>query len=235
MNLRTKHDDAGAALRELEPEVARPEPSSPPPLHELPRRRKAVILAVVVALAASVVATWAASRGGEEPAPRPVESPVVPAPTAPAYGPGNPPPLNNTGEDFQVIVRSMSEFENWYLQHDPDPKYVDLLTNPNCDCYQPSVAGMEDLKAKGWRHDSPNATVHKVIVRDRVDANHVAVYEIHEGLPGAIVDAEGRVVRQRQVMPPTGFLIDYVRGSDGRWRTWKIAALGPPGEGWESW
>ena len=128
-------------------------------------------------------------------------------------------------------------------QYDPDPKWAPLIVDPVCnrpneegyDGYKVTEEGLASLKAAGHHHDSPGVKVDKVILRDRIDANQVSLYVIIEGLPGAIVDREGKIVKDRPPMAPTGFFEGWVRGPDGRWRGCRSTVLGPPGEGWETW
>lgn len=231
---RNGEDRLGVALEEREAEL-RPEDAPAilaPATSPLPLWRKLAVAAIFVALLAALGWTFIGDDDSDPSAPVTVPSTTAaPATTAMA----GPPELRNTGEDFNDIVRSASVLEDWVYQHDPDPKYVPLIKHPNCECYKVAEDGLATLKATGQHHDSPGLKVHKVILRDRPRPELVTLYVIIEGLPGAIVDQAGNVVRERPPLAPTGFLEDWVRGEDGRWRTYQTSVLGPPGEGWEQW
>lgn len=215
---------------ELRPEEAASTHASATPL--LPLWRKLAVAAVFVALLGGLA--WTFIRDDDpEPAAPVVVPPTSAVPTTPAVE--GPPELRNTGEDFNDIVRSAYALEDWVYQHDPDPKYLPLITHPKCECYKVAEDGLASLKAAGQHHDSPGVKVHKVILRDRPRPELVTLYVIFEGLPGAIVDQDGKVVKERPPLPPTGFLEHWVRGEDGRWRTYETSVLGPPGEGWQRW
>ncbi len=225
---------AGVALEEREPEF-RPEggaastvaPARPP----LPLWRKLAVAAVFVALLGGVA--WTFIGEDSDPSAPVVLPPTTAAPTTPAAT--GPPELRATGEDFNDIVRSASALEDWVYQHDPDPKYVPLIKHPTCECYKVAEDGLASLKAEGHHHDSPGVKVHKVILRNRPRPELVTLYVIIEGLPGAIVDRDGNVVKERPPLAPTGFLEHWVRGEDGRWRAYETTLLGPPAEGWQGW
>ncbi|MDP9389229.1 MAG: hypothetical protein M3Q48_15265 [Actinomycetota bacterium] len=224
----------GVVLEEREAELRRED--DPPPVGPanaaLPLWRKLAVAGVFVALLGGL--TWTFVRDDEPEGAAPVVVPsTTTAPATPAAT--GPPELRNTGEDFNDIVRSGYAFEDWVYQHDPDPKYVPLFTHPQCECYKVAEDGLASLKAAGHHHDSPGVKIHKVILRDRPRPELVTLYVIFEGLPGAILDQDGKVVKERPPLAPTGFLEHWVRGEDGRWRTYQTTALGPPGEGWERW
>ena len=195
------------------------------------RWRTAAIIAVPVLLVAGLV--WQLSRGASDgPA-----TPPTSVPTATSAGssvPGEaskPPPLRNTGEDFDTIVRSVDAFSNWVYQFDPDPKWVPSYIDPN-DTDQYGFAreqkNLADMKAAGRHYDSPASIVRKVILRDRVSENHVTVYVVYEFPPASIIDRDGRVVVTQPSGPLSGQLEEWVRSDDGRWRRAHSVALGPP-------
>lgn len=206
--------------------------STPAPIRRpLPLWRKLAVAAIFVCLVGGLAWTFI---GDDESDPSP---PVVVPSTTPASVPAatGPPELRTTGEDFNDIVRSVNAFSSWVYQYDPDPKWAPFIDHPQCECFKTTEDALASLKAAGQHHDSPGVKVHKVIVRDRPRPELVTLYVIIEGLPGAIVGRDGKVVKERPALPPTGFLEHWLRGEDGRWRTYDTTVLGPPGEGWQQW
>ena len=233
MSWRRGDDNGGAGLTVEEPKmdqesVVRPEQTGTD--RPLPLWRKLAVGAIFAVLVGGLAAAllWNSDEKATPPAPK------SPAPTPAVEGTPPAPELRNTGEDFNAIVRSAKEFSNWVYQYDPDPKWAESFDHPQCDCFKVSQDGLATLKASGHRHKAPGVKVHKVILRDRTSPDQVTLYVVIEGLPGAIVDREGNVVQTRPGLPPTGFLEEWVRGPDGRWRAWQSTVLGPPPAGWEA-
>lgn len=235
---RNGDDQSGVALEEREAELAAEGPEALAPAGpRLPLWRKLAVATLFVLLLAGLAWTFIGGDDKGRDAPVAVPSTAAPAGPADTAKPADTekPELRNTGEDFNDIVRSASALEDWAYQYDPDPKYLALVKYPECECYKEAVDGLASLKATGRHHDSPGVKVHKVILRDRPRPEFVTLYVIIEGLPGAIVDQDGKRTKMRPPLAPTGFLEHWVRGEDGLWRTYDSTLLGPPDEGWERW
>lgn len=228
-------NDAGAGVTVEEPNVNEQLPLAPEqaqPERPLPLWRKLAVGAILAVLLGGLGIALFLNANDETVEPPPAEPPAA---TPAVDGTPPPPELRNTGEDFNAIVRSVVDFTNWVYQYNPDPKWVSHIQHPRCECFKQTESNLTSLTTAGYRHDSPELKVHKVLLRDRTSADQVTLYVIIESPPGGIVDREGKVVQQREALPPTGFLEEWVRGSDGRWRTWQSTVLGPPGPGWETW
>ena len=207
-----------------------PQPATEP----LALWRKVAVAVLVAVLAGGAVWQLTDDGGGGPTTPTTVASTTPVPTTATTLDPSRPPELRNTGEDFDAIVRSVEAFENWVYQYDPDPKWVPEYIDPrNSDefGFKRTQESLAALKAAGERHDSPASRILKVSVSHRSSDHQVAVYVVREALPGAVVNAAGEVVLRRGTYPPTGFLEDWVRGADGRWRLYHSVVLGPPGPG----
>ncbi|MGH9164282.1 MAG: hypothetical protein ACRDZW_02065 [Acidimicrobiales bacterium] len=231
MTWRTDHESTVTTLNEPPPEDEVP---APPPAATtgIAPSHKVAIAAVLVLLVSGLV--WQlSSRGGGEPGATPTSIPTAStaAPSSLPLDPSAPPQLNNTGEDFDAIVRSAGRFADWVYQFDPDPKWVPSYMDPdNTDEYGFSreEKNLADLKAAGHHYDSPATTIRKVIVRDRGSNDHVTVYVVYEFRPASIVDRDGKVVTTQPSLPLSGHLEDWVRREDGRWRQAHSVVLGPP-------
>lgn len=145
--------------------------------------------------------------------------------------PSRPPELRNMGEDFDTIVRSVRDFENWVYQYDPDPKWVPMFLDPRNEDefgFEWATRAMTALRDARNRYDSPRWKVHKVALRDRVSDHQVAVYVVYEGLAANVIDDKGQLAFPQTPSPPTGYLEEWARGEDGRWRLAHSVMLGPP-------
>lgn len=180
-------------------------------------------VALVVVLAIGLIWVVSTSNGDEPSEPGTNAS----ASTTVAPAGETPPPLRNTGEDFTAVYTSLNDFQGWVFQH-PDPKWTESTTDPRCECYATTQAGLASLKSKSHHHTGPGLKVNRVEVRDRLSKDQVTLYVVVEGLPESIVDANGAVVQPAPNLSPTGFLEELVRGTDGRWRILQETVLGPP-------
>lgn len=197
--------------------------------------RKVAVAVVLVALVVGIGWQLKASndRDGQLVTPTSSTATIAESPTSiPAtVDPSKPPELRNTGEDFDSIVRSVNDFEDWVYQYDPDPKWVPFFIDPrNTDeyGYEAAKKGLADLQAAGQNFSSQPLRIRKVIVRERVSDDHVGIYVVYEGVPGGVVDSAGKVVKEWPVLPPTGYFEDWMRAEDGRWRPVHSVVLGPP-------
>lgn len=211
------------------------QPPGPPerrPGEPLAPWRKVAVAVLLMGLAGGVIWQLTGDGGRSTTAPTTAVPSTTSAPTmVTTLHPSKPPELRNTGEDFDAIVRSVEAFEHWVYQYDPDPKWVpEYIDQRNSDefGFKRAQESLATLKAGGERHDSPSSRILKVNVSRRVSDHQVALYVVREALPGAVVNSEGQVVLRRQTYPPTGFLEDWVRGPDGRWRLFHSVVLGAP-------
>lgn len=215
--------------REPTPFEGAVDPPNPP--SPITRWRKIAASAVAIVLATAL--GWQLTRNGpSDGSTRPTSPTTVGSvvPSTAAAGSSMPPELRNTGDDFDTIVRSVDDFENWVYQFDPDPKWADSTIHPeNTDeyGYERERTNLAAFKAAGHHYDAPPTRIRNVIVRRQVTDDQVAVYVVREALPANVVDRDGNVVVKQPVLPPTGYLEDWVR-DDGRWRLFHTEVLGPP-------
>lgn len=187
------------------------------------RWRIAVGVGIVVALA--VVAAFVVSsvvREEPEVAADPVVAPASPSPTA-TDDPDPMPELQNTGEDFDQIIRSIEEFRNW-LYRNPDPDLAHEIYHEDCECMEEFRRRLQLLLDDGVRFEVSTTTVHDVSILDR-DPEAVAVKVVDEGDPQVLVDAEtGEIVDRGSGWEPRAYRFLLVR-VDGSWRVADIQGV----------
>ena len=230
MSWRRTQDSTVTTLPPPQPEQEPGEPTPSP--GGLTRGRTLAAVAIPLALAGGLA--WVLASGGGGAGRTTTTSVAAPttAATTVAPDPSRPPELRNTGEDFDAIVRSVRDFENWVYQYDPDPKWVPMFLDPRNEDefgFEWAKKNLADLKAVGRHYYAPASKIHRVVLRDRVNENQVGLYVVHEALPANIVDRDGKVVVAQPTLGQTGYFEDWVRGEDGRWRLLHSAVLGPPG------
>ena len=198
------------------------------------RTRTAAAVGVVLMLGVAAVLALARGGAGHDSTP---SSNVAPPATASGLSQAADaaPALNNTGEDYEAIYRSLDAFSNWVFQH-PDPALVDRYALPSCSCYRHDRDSLAAL-AKQQRHlDGPGGRLTQVVLR-RVafrdtagQATTVLLYVVSEGLDVNVVDSAGRSIQHIGSQPGFGFLDALYRDTDGRWRIGQRDRLGPPGD-----
>jgi hypothetical protein len=156
----------------------------------------------------------------------PGDSSVSPTPTeSPSPTTEPPPELNNTGNDFEAIWRSMVEFRNWFYAVDPDPRWLARIYEPSCKCYGGEVRLLNVLDRRGWRYDDQGERLLNVELLQRTAPDLVAIEVTDRHGPQVIVNESGEVVRRGAGWPPERRVIGLHRGGDGRWRVVTIENL----------
>lgn len=182
-----------------------------------------VAIAVVVLLAAGLVYQLVdrGSDGSASPATSTttLASTADPNPTLP--GPEPAPPLVNSGEDFDAIIRSFIAYQDWVGAH-PDPAALTETMAETCPCLAPSQKNMEELKAKGWRYEPGVDTEVQQVKPRAVTGDVVDVFVAIRYPEREVLDSAGRVVKTDPAEPPTSYFYTLTRGGDGRWRITQI-------------
>lgn len=197
-------------------------------------KRWRILAAVAIPFGLAGGLVWVLTSGNGEGAGRTTTTSVATPTTVSTTvtpDPSRPPELRNTGENFDTIVRSVRDFENWVYQYDPDPKWVPMILDPRNEDefgFEWTTRAMTALREAGNRYDSPRWKVHKVVVRDRVSDQQVSVYVVYEGLAANVIDHKGQLAFPQTASPPTGYLEEWARSEDGRWRLAHSVILGPP-------
>jgi hypothetical protein len=128
------------------------------------------------------------------------------------------PPLENTGNDYVAITRSLIATFRW-LTENPDPAVVSDIYVPGTEDHASWVAAFQDLVNRGWRAADDGYFVMSI---EAVDTQQdVATMRVTDSMEfERIVDATGQPVgegraREPRVKTATALLS---RDADGRWR-----------------
>lgn len=148
-----------------------------------------LVAVLVVAAVASVVA-WQRSGADDDVAGSSGISGV--ASTVPA---DSPPPLQNTGEDWDAIVRSIFGYQAWLFTH-PRPELLENIMLPSYEDFDQHRLGLSNLATKGWRYEPQfrPATVEVVRLHDRPRPDLAVVFVRSFHPPNRIVDPSGAVI-----------------------------------------
>ncbi|MDQ6724979.1 MAG: hypothetical protein M3066_02215 [Actinomycetota bacterium] len=206
------------------------EPPSPPPLALW---RKVLLILIGVALVgglASLLVTRhsgsTAARGGGPGAT--VSQPQTTPATTPAQS-DRPPPLLNTGEDWNAIARSIIAYNDWLHVH-PHPELLDQIMVPTDKDYADTKLGLTNLATKGWHYDPalPPTDVQHVEVSTRISPTRVGVViKLGPAPQFRVVDPTGKVI---QDTPATtdGNLVEWTlvqSPGDPHWRLVDVLPL----------
>jgi hypothetical protein len=139
-----------------------------------------------------------------------------------------PPPLVNTGENWEAIVRSMVAFNDWLYLH-PRPELLDTVVLPSSPNYAETKLGLTNLATKGWRYDPPRAplTVEIVRLNSRISPTAAAVFVRFGPTPRyRVVDQSGTEVANVPATTVSKSVIwTLVQKPDGRWYLSDVDAL----------
>jgi hypothetical protein len=127
-----------------------------------------------------------------------------------------PPPLVNTGTDYEAIYRSLSAWKTWAESHSPDPAVADEIYAAGTATHTRFVNDLEILRRDRRRLVNEDATldVHVVSVMDTVVS--LRLTETVSTLK--LFDDTGRVVDAATFAAPLNWVCAMTRDDAGRWR-----------------
>jgi hypothetical protein len=185
--------------------------------------RRVTLVVVFAALLGVLVVGLVSRRSGGNDAAVARVSPTVAPPTTAIQ----PPPLIDTGEDWNAIVRSMIAYNDWLYLH-PKPELLDAFSLPSAPLYAETKLALTNLATKGWHYDPPRPSVTIEIVRlnSRVNAKTAAVFVRFGPSPQyRVVDQSGAEVAIQPAIPTGNSVIWTLAEIDGRWRLADVTPL----------
>jgi hypothetical protein len=140
----------------------------------------------------------------------------------------SPPELKNSGEDWDQIVRSISQYQSWLFVH-PNPALLDNIMLRSYDGYAQHQLGLTNLATKGWRYDPPfrPITVDLVRLQDRPRPDLAVVFVRSTSPANRVVDANGAVVQDSPALGQVSVLWTIQRepATDPHWRVAKVTSV----------
>jgi hypothetical protein len=196
---------------------------------QLDLRRTAAFVAGL-AMVAGIAYFLVSDSGAEQPpppsqgngsaeSPRPTETP------SPTTEP--PPELNNTGNDFEAIWRSINEYRNWLYMNEPSRKNLARIYEKQCKCFRAEMNVVRKLAARNWLYDDQGVDVLSVKVIEQPSRHLVGLEVADELRSQRVVNSEGETMKQGPGWDPLRRLVSLHRGGDGRWRVDLARTLGP--------
>ena len=159
-----------------------------------PRRRLVTGALIVAVLAVLAAGSFVVLGGRNDDSERETVAGSQPA-TSVVDASGSPPALKNTGEDWDQIVRSISEYQAWLFTH-PKPELLENIMLKSYDGYAQHELGLKNLATKGWRYDPEfrPATTEVVRLQDRPRPDTAIVFVRSVDPPNRVIDSSGKVV-----------------------------------------
>lgn len=143
--------------------------------------------------------------------------PVAPATTANPTVPSLALP-NNFGDDFAAIWDEIQGFID-RMSFQPDPSLVDVIIDPDCNCYQFWVDLFTELDDNDWHYVGEAVTSDvQVLV---VTGDEVGLAVTQQVPASSVVDADGNVVREEEARVVTSS-VALRRDEEGRWRIFNV-------------
>ena len=137
----------------------------------------------------------------------------------------DPPPLENTGEDFEQILTSLIGYSAWLVSH-PDPDQADIVYEPGTSVFE---TAQDVLRTE--RDDELTTVVSAVEfpkdvrVTDRPGDDVVLLFATTPDLGYTTTNADGEVVDEDAPGPDRSFIFE-LRRNGGQWRIAAITELG---------
>ncbi|MGQ0823477.1 MAG: hypothetical protein ACT4OX_00360 [Actinomycetota bacterium] len=137
-----------------------------------------------------------------------------------------PPPLVNTGTDYEAIYRSIDAYQHWLYGHNPDPELIDEIVVPATSIYDAYESDVADL----IEHDARNYDTASVITRVEatvVERNAVTLLVDYEDDRSVVVARAGEVLDDARLRSPSRVIILLTSDASGRWRIRSVDDAGP--------
>ena len=160
----------------------------------------------------------------------PGDSSVSPTPTeSPSPTTEPPPELNNTGNDFEAIWRSINDYRNWLYMNEPSRANLARIYETECRCFKAEMNVIRKLEARGWLYNDEGVEVLAVEIIEQPSPDIVGLEVADELLSQRVVNAGDETVREGPGWDPLRRLVSLHRGADDRWRVDLFRTLGPYG------
>ncbi|MGQ0826048.1 MAG: hypothetical protein ACT4OX_13640 [Actinomycetota bacterium] len=140
--------------------------------------------------------------------------------TVPLYsfdGSVPPPPLVNTGTDYEAIYRSLDAYQHWLYGHNPDPQLIDEIVVPGTSiyaAYERDVGILIDNDAR----DYDTASVVTGVEVTAEEPSAVTLLVEYTDDRKVIIGRDGNVIDEAQLQSPSRSIVVLTVDATGRWR-----------------
>jgi hypothetical protein len=127
-----------------------------------------------------------------------------------------PPPLVNTGTDYEAIFRSLSSYATWLLAHNPDPALLGDAYVVGTPVYDRFKSDIEIAESNDLRLVDVDDHVEVTVVDELPQLVSMRVREELDKVQA--IDRAGTVVDESDYSEPLDWLATITADSQGRWR-----------------
>jgi hypothetical protein len=187
------------------------------------RRQLTIVLAILLLTLVAGTAIVFVGRDPGDAEPAQVAAPETT--TAPTSTTEPPPELENTGEDFNRIWRSINAYYVW-LGRNPRPELLNEIFEKECKCYANNSSLLKTFKDRGWHYRDDGIQVVSVKLASRPGPTTVVLDVIDQQGAEIVVDRQGKVVKRGPGWKPTRQLFILRLHPDRRWRVSSISFQG---------
>jgi hypothetical protein len=136
-----------------------------------------------------------------------------------------PPPLINTGTDYEAIYRSLSAYARWAESHDPNPGVGDEVYVKGTETYDGYVRDLQVLEHNELRLVNVDERLRASVVSVKSGLVSLRLWE-HLGAM-QLIDRGGRIRDERGFTSDLNWTAVITQDAQGRWQ---IASVDPADE-----
>ena len=123
---------------------------------------------------------------------------------------------DNFGDDYQYIWDEIQGFID-RMSIDPHVDLLDLIIDPECNCYQYWVNYLTELESNNWRYTGDAFPVTESLIVLTVEEGVVELSVTQAGAADAVVDEAGNIIREEDPWRYTS-RVALTQDAEGRWR-----------------
>lgn len=125
---------------------------------------------------------------------------------------------DNFGTDFPYVWDEIQGFID-RMSAQPDPSLVEVIIDPDCNCYQFWVELFTELDENGWYYIGDAVTSQVTVLIESEDEVGLAVTQ--QVPASSVVDGDGNVIREEEARVVTSS-VALRRDEEGRWRIFNV-------------
>lgn len=197
------------------------------------RSRVSLLIVAAVLAASCTEATVTTTTGAAAQTTATSSSPAPPTTVAPPTSVADPVPTpsapaaetiqslelpDNFGSDFSHVWDEIQDFID-RMSVNPDPSLVDVIIDPECNCYQFWMDLFSELDENGWHYTGEPVTSQVTVLVENEEEVGLAVTQ--QVPASSVVDAGGNVVRDEEARVVTSS-VALRRDEEGRWRIFNV-------------
>lgn len=128
-----------------------------------------------------------------------------------------PPPLVNTGTDYEAIYRSLEAYSKWLFAHEPSEALLATVAVPESDFFRASRTSIRTLVQRDLRYYENASKIERIEIAD-VREGLVSLRITYADDRALLIARDGTVVDAQDLPERSTWTALLSRDSAGRWR-----------------